>query len=85
MDIYKAVEKINKILDENNIWADVWQYMDLPVVQVEISWGDWKHDHARTDYLLKNLGCTLMKEEITENDGSDCYSAIHYFYVREMI
>lgn len=85
MDIYKAVEKISKVLDDNNIWANVWQYMDLPVVHVEILYGDWKHDHARADWLLRDMGCTLIGTEVTEDDGSDCYSAIHYFHVGEMM
>ena len=45
----------------------------------EIEWGDWKHDHKFCDDLMRVLGYDLLQEELTEEDGSDCYSAIHYY------
>jgi hypothetical protein len=44
-----------------------------------IEWGDWKHDHAYLDYLMKGWGYEKTNEITTESDGSDCYSAEHYF------
>ena len=48
-------------------------------VMVEIEWGDWKHDHLRCDALMKAKGYTLVEEEVTEEDGSDCFSAIRHY------
>ena len=48
-------------------------------INAEIEWGDWKHDHAYLDYLMKEWGYEKTNEITTESDGSDCYSAEHYF------
>ena len=77
----KIVEKIDKLLNDNNIWANVYEHNELPVVFVDINWGDWKHSHLRTKYLLENIGCLYLGEDVTEEDGSDCYSAIHKYIV----
>jgi len=47
--------------------------------KLHISWGDWKHDHGRTDYLMSLFGFTLLYETTTEEDGSDTYSAYHCY------
>lgn len=49
------------------------------VVEISISWGDWKHSHMFADNLMKKLGYVKEDEELTEEDGSDCYSSIHYY------
>lgn len=48
-------------------------------VIVSVEWGDWKHSHAYLDTLMKRLGYTKDDETVTEENGSDCYSADHYF------
>ena len=73
------IAKIEKEVSDKGVYADVYQYADLPVVCVEINWGDWKHDHLRADWILEELGWNLFKTEITDEDGSDCYSAIRYY------
>ena len=65
---------------------DVYGVSDLPVVCVEIHWGDWKHDHACCDWLVEDkLGGTRIDVRVTEEDGSDTYSAIHYYFVDDEI
>ena len=49
------------------------------MVIIYISWGDWKHSHLRVDYLMKQLGYILVNEDVTEENGDDCYSSIHYY------
>ena len=55
---------------------------------IEINWGDWKHEHAYADYLVreffkdKGMGVEIYTD-VTEDDGSDAYSAIHYYTVEE--
>lgn len=47
--------------------------------------GDWKHDHLYCKELVKefavrnNMIVVGEWEEVTESDGSDCYSSNHYF------
>lgn len=76
----EKIMEIQKALDEAHIMAEVYQYNDLPVICVAINSGDWKHDHLRADWLVKELGGTKLGENTTYEDGSDCYSAIHNFY-----
>ena len=76
--IKELVEKVQKLLDDNNLWADAYNYNDIAIA-VEVNRGDWKHDHLRTEWLLKENGFTKITSKVTEEDGSDTYSAIHYF------
>lgn len=75
------VFQTQKLLDDNNIFAEVYAYgNDMPVVCVNID-GDWKHDHWRADVLVEErLGGHLIKKDITEDTGCDWYPAIHYYY-----
>lgn len=75
---YKNIEQIEKHLTENELWVeDVW-YNDL-YYYVHISWGDWKHEHLRCDYLMEQIGYECTGTITTEEDGGDCYSAIHKY------
>lgn len=55
-------------------------------IVVDISWGDWKHDHSYCSSLVKRtaeelgLDCVEDESEVYEDDGSDTYSARHFFY-----
>jgi len=71
------VATIDSILSENKLSAEV--YPEGIGVCVEISWGDWKHDHLRCDYILKQSGFLKVAEQVTEENGSDCYSSIHLY------
>ena len=73
----KAIE----LLKENNLYTEaVWEELDGKILCVEINWGDWKHDHLRCDWLIKeNFNVVFNSTEITEEDGSDTYSAIHRY------
>ena len=75
---YEKAERAEQILRDNNIWADAYPHTDV-LIAVEINWGDWKHEHLRAKWLLEEAGFIHIAEDVTEEDGSDCYSAIHYF------
>jgi hypothetical protein len=49
------------------------------LICIDITWGDWKHEHGHADYIMRNNGFEKVGEQITEEDGSDCYSSIHYY------
>jgi len=77
----ELVKKVQKLLDENHIYADV--YLNGPLC-VDISWGDWKHEHLRCDWLIKeHFNVLLNNTTTTEENGSDCYSAIHRYLIAE--
>ena len=71
------VETIRKRLAENNLYYDV--CTNNNIIEIFIEWGDWKHDHGYLNYLMKQQGYEQIDEKTTEEDGSDCYSSIHFF------
>lgn len=79
--VMEKSEEIYKMLRDNGIYADVEQFNELPVVVVSIHWGDWKHEHARAKWLIsENIkGVNYFNSVVTEEDGSDCYSADHRY------
>jgi hypothetical protein len=73
------VAKIQKRLTEEGIsFSDVSEYSNGEV-NVLIEWGDWKHDHLYCDVIMKEFGYELSTATTTEEDGSDCYSAIRSY------
>lgn len=53
-------------------------------VEISVHDGDWKHEHLGLQRLMEKNGFTFMGKEITGEDGSDCYSAVHtYMYIGE--
>ena len=81
--------ELNKHLEENDFHYQARaDYMDELVI--EINWGDWKHEHLRADALVRdffmNRGILVTPtQEVTEEDGSDVYSAIHYYEPTDII
>jgi hypothetical protein len=70
---------IYKHLRDNDADFDSIYFENNGVVSVSVEWGDWKHSHGFLDFLMSQLGFTLFKERVTEEDGSDTYSSIHYY------
>lgn len=73
--------EIYEYLKEKEVYAEVGsdKVNGQKVVVVSIEWGDWKHDHRYCDYLMSNIGFERLHEEVTEEDGSDCYSSDHFY------
>ena len=64
-------------------WEDDGEY----TIMVDVSWGDWKHDHlALNDVFNQAFKKANIKytedEQVTEEDGSDTYSATHIYTFR---
>ena len=76
----EEIRRIDKKLSEAHLYAEIYEH--APFVYVDIEHGDWKHDHMRCDYLMKQLGYRAIDEKVTYADGSDNYSATHV-YVKE--
>ena len=71
-------EKVQAILREGKIYGEVETTADGKIT-VDIEWGDWKHEHGYLKYLMNQNGYIHLGQEVTEEDGSDCYSASHTF------
>ena len=74
------VDMVNNYLSDNGLYNDDISQFDESGVSVSISWGDWKHDHGYVRCLMGYIGYDESDEVVTEENGSDCYSAIHYFH-----
>lgn len=73
-------DTIQTFLDDNGVWCEVYPYGNTtPVMVVDISWGDWRHSHQWATNLMGYLGYTEIGNRVTEENGSDCYSAEHYY------
>ena len=78
-------EDLDAHLRANELFADVYAAHDY--IAAEIHWGDWKHDHfwckQLTAEFFRGNGMDVdIQTEVTEEDGSDCYSAVHRIYLR---
>ena len=83
MDILTAEKKICELIKENNIMGEIVEESEeRKMLAVEVIWGDWKHEHGRLDWLVGENFSDLrsIHTQTTEEDGTDCYSAIHYYY-----
>ncbi len=89
MNLNQIITDLEKILDDKELFAEIGCDPAENKIFFEIQWGDWKHDHAYLDYLvtnyliLKGIGY-VASEVVDEEDGSDCYSATHYFRLKEV-
>ena len=70
---------INRYLSDNDLYAEDICEESENIVNVSISWGDWKHEHMWCRILMEYIGFDEIGEMMTEENGSDCYSATHFF------
>lgn len=83
-EVFEVCKRINKYLDDNKFQYHVYPHgLDMPVVECEIHWGDWKHEHLRLKWLMEQIGVPFITTRLDEENGSDCYSATHFFMVDE--
>lgn len=78
---YEDASEIEKYLSKGvdcEVYPD-YDNEDGSVVMVVVITGDWKHAHAFADYTMEKLGYTLKRKSVTESDGSDWYTAEHYY------
>lgn len=86
------MKAFNKYSDENFYASSeeglhIYKGFSAFVFETEVNWGDWKHEHGRLDYLVEKfckengLVFALKGQEVTEEDGGDAYSAIHWYLI----
>lgn len=72
-------ELTQKFFDDGGYY-DIWSSENE--IQAQIEWGDWKHDHlyfkSKVTQFFKDLEIDInIESEVTEEDDSDTYSALH--------
>ena len=89
----KSVSELNNIANglrnhfkKNKDYYDVYVDPRSDAVCVDITWGDWKHDHLYVDsqvaQYFDSVGISYMSDEkVTDEDGSDTYSATHVYHI----
>ena len=75
------VEKINKRLQKESLFYEVWEeeINGENFIVILVEWGDWKHDHIYLDHIMREMDFSLIGEIVTEEDGSDTYSSKHVY------
>lgn len=71
-------EFVKSIMKNNSAYYD-FNVSNETDVEINVDFGDWKHDHLFVDRIMKENGFEKTDEEVTWDDGSDVFSAIHYF------
>ena len=75
-------ERDQKILDlfkKNNVWYEYGWTADGNL-EVDVSNGDWKHDHIFLEYFMRDAGYEQVEVRLYgPPTGGDWYSAVHVF------
>ena len=72
-------QKIIDLFKENDVWYEYWWTSDGNL-EVEVSDGDWKHDHLFLEHFMRKAGYEQVGERHYGGDtGGDWYSAVHVF------
>ena len=72
-------------LSEQDAYYNIWFDEKDNTITVGVDWGDWKHDHMWLDIFAdkffreKGYDLDNMSVEVTDEDGSDTYSANHTY------
>lgn len=87
------MSEIKTELKKNHIYSDLYDEYgfrknDSFVLKIDIDKGDWKHDHRLADIIVSNVAdrydnieIVKVSENVTDDDGSDTYSATHTYNV----
>ena len=78
LDTQKEAIFITNLLSSKQIFGEF--YFVGESIMIEITNGDWKHTHALLNQTMMNAGYLFDYENVTEEDESDCYSAVHVFH-----
>ena len=73
-------DMVNNYLSDNGLYSDDISQFNEGALSVSIDWGDYKHEHGYLRCLMNYIGYDEIREALTAENGSDCYSAIHYFF-----
>lgn len=82
LDFDEVLDELQEALRINDRHEDVTFFGGA--YQIEVTWGDWKHDHAYICNFVKGffeMHGIMVKcdQEVTEENGTDAYSAVCTF------
>lgn len=75
-------EKVADIFKRHELYHD-YSIISPSKVEVEVVWGDWKHEHGALTQFMNLNGFRQIDERVTEEDGSDCYSSVHTYQLKQ--
>lgn len=77
--------QISELLKNNGLYGDIEMVHlgSIHGVYITIEWGDWRHEHGFCDHLMEQFGYVNTECQVTDSDGSDCYSAKHRYIAKE--
>ena len=78
-ELRKRRDRLQDIFDKESIHHEFFISSKSRQIEVSVHNGDWKHDHLWARDLMSYLGYNEIGNRVTEEDGSDTYSAEHYF------
>ena len=79
MNVSYYEEDVKRIFNENKLYYDWEVDPKNGHVEINVERGDWKHDHGFLIYLMHKNHYRLIDRNITEENGSDCFSAQYTF------
>lgn len=74
----EIIKEIGGLFKKNNRSYE-FDVNDDGVCNIYVIWGDWKHDHLFIRNIMMENGYEFVREQVTLEDGSDAYSAIHTY------
>ena len=76
-------ERLCEATREAKLFPEIYRGFSDSLIHMEITWGDWKHEHLRLQWFIKENFPELayIGTNVTEDDGSDTYSARHNFLI----
>ena len=79
-ELQKAIDKANETFRNNHCSFYAEPMLSVPnTASIEIEGGDWKHDHAYADYVMRENGFVCISEKVTLETEDDWYGSIHYY------
>lgn len=85
--LINSIQMVEYLLRNEHIYVECVEienaFGNVYEMTIPISWGDWKHEHLRCDWIIKDIFPTSVKLPafVDEEDGSDCYSATHRYVI----
>ena len=74
------VDKVSRIFREHQFHYEWYVQHDRRLLNVDVEWGDWKHDHLHLDYVMAAEGFTpVSTRPFGEDTMDDTYSATHVY------
>ena len=78
----EIIEKARKKFKENSAYYEMntvpLNTFVLEKIQVYVD-GDWKHDHGYVDWVMQELGCLKVDEQVHFDTGEDWYPSTHTY------